>query len=95
MNQSKIIIDCVNQSEISIDYMNQSEISIDSVNQSENGTHLHGRHQTRCSGPASREVQAEADQDPGTQLVSLINIESLFSLLFISLIFRLDFSLTT
>ena len=53
---------------------------------------LHGWHQTRCRGPASSEMQAGLVASASIE--SLINIESLFSLLSISLIFRLDFSLT-
>ena len=58
---------------------------------------LHGWHQTRCRGPASSEMQACLVRDDGSaraSIESLINIESLFSLLSISLIFRFDFSLT-
>ena len=53
---------------------------------------------TRCRGPASKEMQLALDLQDDTSamasMVSLINIESLFSLLIISLIFRFDFSLT-
>jgi len=58
---------------------------------------LHGWHQTRCRGPASSEMQAclvAYDGSAKASIDSLINIESLFSLLSISLIFRFDFSLT-